>query len=112
MSLVHLRFIQVFQDPVFVVYDVESIDMNDDLVPEIIGTIKIDKTNNDYMFTCCDKYLNKKIIPPTVFDLDDTEQKLLFETKYKDFGYGAWSRRINTWVKSFISKNEYPSVYP
>lgn len=112
MSLVHLKLKQTKIDDSFVEYDVESIDFNQEMEWEIIGKIVIDKAGKKYNFTVCDRYKDKKIVPPFLYSKSEDERKVLLDTKYKGFGYGAWSLRIDHWINSLIEQDIFPTNYP
>lgn len=112
MSLVHMRLKLALSDSNVAEYDVESIDFNDEMNWEKICVIRINKNRKDYEFEFHDKLKNDNILPPTIYGLSEDERALLLKTRYKDFGYGAWSMRIHHWVNNLIQQNHYPAKYP
>lgn len=112
LSLVHLRLKLVENDDSAAAYEAESIDFNEEMNWEKICVIKIDKIRKEYEYDFFSKYKAFNIIPPSLYDKDEKERTSLLETKYKDYGYGAWSMRIHRWIKTIIEQDNYPNKYP
>lgn len=112
MSFAHLRLNKIEQDNFLVEYLVESFDFNEEKEWEKVGKLAIDTAAKNYEFQPAKIWSDRPIIPPEVFGLDETERKQIIESKYQDYGWGAWSMLIHHWAVSFIQKESFPEYHP
>ena len=96
----------------FIEYVIESFDFNEDMLWEDFCTVTIDLSGNCYKYEFLGRFKDEKIIPPTVYGLGTDERSTLLDTKFSEYGYGAWSMRINNWINIFIQKRYFPEEYP
>ena len=112
MSFAHLRINRIEQDKSLVEYLVESFDFNEEKEWEKVGKLVMNTAAKNYEFIPAKIWSDRPIIPPEVFGLDETERKQVIESKYRDYGWGAWSMLIHHWAVSFIQKESFPEYHP
>lgn len=112
MSFAHLRLNKIKEDKSQVEYLVESFDFNEEKEWEKVGKLLINTAAKNYEFKPAKIWSDRPIIPPEVFGLDETERKQVIESKYRDYGWGAWSMLIHHWAVSFIQKESFPEYHP
>lgn len=112
MSFVHVRLTQEKQDDSIVEYLVESFDFNEQREWEKIGTILINKQTKSYEFEPSDVWKDYKIIPPSIFGIEESEREKIIKSEYHNYGWGAWSMLIHHWASSFIKSGSFPKYHP
>ncbi|MFB2834204.1 hypothetical protein [Floridanema evergladense] len=112
MTFVHVRLTQEKQDDLIVEYLVESFDFNQQKEWEKIGKILINKQTKSYEFEPSDIWNAHKIIPPSIFDIEEPTREKIIKSQYNDYGWGAWSMLIHHWASSFIKRGSFPQHHP
>ncbi|MDY6805344.1 MAG: hypothetical protein SXA11_16255 [Cyanobacteriota bacterium] len=112
MSFAHLRINKLEQDNFIVEYLVESFDFNEEKEWEKVGKLVINTAAKNYEFQAAKIWIDRPIIPPEVFRLDETERQQVIQSQYRDYGWGAWSILIHHWAVSFIQKESFPEYHP
>ena len=100
MSFVHLTLKRIFINKNNVEYEVLCSDFSSNRELESIGRVIINKSEQDYIFEVNERQKNLRIIPPKFYSKSEEERKILLETEYNDYGCGAWSMRIDNWLKT------------
>jgi hypothetical protein len=93
-------------------YLVETLDFGSGENWEPIGTLKIGRGKADYIFEMSATAQHHKVLPPEIYGLEEGERKKLIDTRYREFGWGAWSMRIHQWAVRFIKEKSFPETYP
>jgi hypothetical protein len=112
MSLAHIKLHKNLQTDVLVTYIVRSPDFSTDGDWSDIGTIDIDLINSTYAFNPIGSWASEKIVPPSVYEQDESTQSHLLATQYAGFGYGAWTGRIASQVRRMLNANQFPDSAP
>ena len=112
MSYAHVRLIQITKKQDQIEYQVESFDFNQQKEWEKIGQLLINLTNNNYQFYPESVWKSQKILPPSVFELEQIEREQVIQACYPDYGGGAWSMQIHHWATSFLKHRSFPQYHP
>ncbi len=112
MTFVHVRLTQLKHDDTLVKYLVESFDFNEQRQWEALGYLLLNKQTKLYDFQPSTVWESHKIIPPSLYDLDEAERERLIELKYQDYGWGAWSMLVHHWATLFIKRESFPEYHP
>jgi hypothetical protein len=106
VSRVHVVFRKLEESGNLIVYRVESPDFDHE---ELIGELRIDRTERQYEFVTLGALLGKAVIPPAVFDLPENQQSLVIQRDYPDCSYGGWTSRIARMSNRLLDMGEFPN---
>ena len=112
MSFAHVRLNKIKQNEFLVEYIVESFDFNNESEWEEIGKLEINIIAKSYDFWPAKIWSSLQIIPPPIYGLDETKREQIIKSKYRDYGWGAWSMLIHHWAVSFIKQDSFPEYHP
>ena len=112
MSYAHVRLIQKKRNQNYLEYQVESFDFNQQKEWEKIGKLLINLPTNNYQFYPEPVWESQKILPPSVFGLEQTEREQVIQSCYREYGGGAWSMQIHHWATSFLKHRSFPQYHP
>lgn len=108
VSRIHVSFKKILEMNDLIVYRVESIDFGDD---ELIGEIRINKSNWQYQFSAQGAFLGKCIIPPHVFDMPEDHQLAAIKRDYPDGEFKGTSSRIARMVNKLLKERAFPNEF-
>lgn len=112
MSFCHVRCVLQSKLNAIASYSVQSVDFHQDRKWHEIGTLRLNKTAQSYIFEQADILASINFLPPHFYALDEFDRSSLLETEFKDYGWGAWSMTIHHYAQLLMDQSDFPEVIP
>lgn len=108
MSFAHVRLSKIFEDAAVVRYLVASPDFEGSGRWQEVAEVVIEKQSRTYSFSVKGLWEHEKVVPPYVYGLTEDAMAKELAGKYGGHGYGAWTGRIYSHIRTLISSKNFP----
>ena len=108
MSYCHFKLIQVYNNESFVKYRIICGDFNDSHQNENLGLIEYNKSTKEFSHVDNDLWLSHKIYPIEIMEQIPEERVKVVNSKYSDFGSGAWPLKILSFINDDLRNENFP----
>jgi hypothetical protein len=108
MSLAHVRLVKIAESARSVLYEAQSPDFSANSDWETIARIELLKDSGDFTFTAQNHWVDKKVVPPSVYALPPSEMEAAMRGPYLGYGFGAWTGRMMSRIREVMSSGTYP----
>ena len=112
MSLAHIRLVQEVNSPTCSEYRVECPDMGESRQWQEVGKLRFEKAASRYDFIPAKVWIEKRALPPALYNLPELEQKRLLGSDYAGMSWGTWAMIIHHYASGLLERKDYPLRYP